>query len=160
MQLDEDALELWQAALRNTTTIDGANGSPGLGELLPLAISLLGENLDLAGRIVGIVESYCLLDPCRILQVSHVSTVVETAANCRTKAFSVDLFRAVKNLAALAPTPNVKSMIIALNLLLQLAPAELWAEALHVSGLFVDIVKALEEEKVRRHCYPSYVHTD
>ena len=65
------------------------------------------------------------------------------------KVLAVDLFSAAKNLISLAPAVNVKCMMITVNLLLQLAPAELWGEALHVSGLFVDIVKALEEEKVR-----------
>ena len=69
-QLDEDGLILWQAALRNTSTLDGVNGGPGLFELAQLAIHLLANNFDLLGKIVSIVESYILLDASRFLQVS------------------------------------------------------------------------------------------
>lgn len=50
---------------------------------------------------------------------------------------------------------NVKQMAIAVNLALQLAPSELWGQALHVSGLFAYIVKTLEEEKVVFTFYTS-----
>ena len=43
---------------------------------------------------------------------------------------------------------NVKDMAIALGLALQLAPSNLWGEALHISGLFAYIVKTLQDDKV------------
>lgn len=43
---------------------------------------------------------------------------------------------------------NVKEMLIALQLLIQTAPSAMWAEPMHVSGLFVTLIKALGEEKV------------
>jgi hypothetical protein len=45
---------------------------------------------------------------------------------------------------------NVKDMAIALQLVLQLAPSNLWGEAMHNSGLFASIVNALKDDKVRR----------
>ena len=45
---------------------------------------------------------------------------------------------------------NVKQMAIAVNLALQLAPSDLWGQALHVSGLFAYIVKTLEEENTQK----------
>lgn len=69
MQLEEDALELWQTALRQTTTMESTNGQVGLVELLPAAVNLLSQNLDLLGSIVSLIESYLLLDASRVLQV-------------------------------------------------------------------------------------------
>ena len=40
-------------------------------------------------------------------------------------------------------------MTTALCMLLQITPAGLWGEALHVSGLFATIVRGLEEDKAR-----------
>ena len=69
LHLDQDALALWLAALRNAVTLDGVNGAPGYIELFPLVISLLSENLDLLGSISEIVESYILVDVTRVLSV-------------------------------------------------------------------------------------------
>lgn len=68
-QLDENALLLWQAALRNTVTIEGVSGSPALIDLFPLLLSLLAVNLDLLGKIIGLVESYFLLGAELLLRV-------------------------------------------------------------------------------------------
>ena len=71
LHLDQDALALWLAALRNAVTLDGVNGASGYIELFPLVISLLSENLDLLGSISEIVESYILVDVTRVLSVSQ-----------------------------------------------------------------------------------------
>ncbi len=78
MHLDEDAFVLWQAALRNTTTIEGVNGAPGLIDLVPLIVQQLSSNLDVLGTIVHIVESYILLDGPRILQVGILNMCIPT----------------------------------------------------------------------------------
>ena len=44
-------------------------GSPGLTDLLPGALVLLAENLDLLGTISQIVKGYLLLDATTTLQV-------------------------------------------------------------------------------------------
>ena len=69
--MEQDAFILWQSALRNTNTIVGMNGAPGLVDLLPLAVQQLSTNLELLGTIVRIHESYFLLDAPRVLQVSE-----------------------------------------------------------------------------------------
>jgi hypothetical protein len=69
INLDEDGMNLWITALRNTVTIESLNGTAALFDLFPLAMSLLTTNLDLLGKTVNIVESYFLLDGPRILQV-------------------------------------------------------------------------------------------
>ena len=69
--LDEDGLNLWLSALRNTVTISSVNGAPALAELFPRALELLATNLDLLGKITTIIESYIVLDATAILQVNN-----------------------------------------------------------------------------------------
>ncbi|KAH9846976.1 ARM repeat-containing protein [Lenzites betulinus] len=141
MHLDEDAFALWQAALRNTTTIDGVNGAPGLIDLLPLIIQQLSSNLDVLGTIVHIVESYILLDAPRILQMC-----------------ALDLLRAFDAAIKQATLVNVKQMMSALSLMFQISPSGLWGEALHVSGLFPAFVRVLEEDKLETTVLAEYVY--
>ncbi|KAI0722911.1 ARM repeat-containing protein [Earliella scabrosa] len=138
LHLEQDAFILWQSALRNTNTIVGINGAPGLVDLLPLAVQQLSTNLELLGTIVRIHESYFLLDAPRVLQLS-----------------AVDVFRAFNTAINEAIAANIKDMTSTLALLFQIAPPALWGEALHVSGLFATIVKGLEEDKL-----PTLVLTD
>jgi hypothetical protein len=65
--LDEDALDLWMSALMCATPT--TNALPPLFELLPVAVSLLHDNLDLLGKITSIFESYYLLGASAVLQV-------------------------------------------------------------------------------------------
>lgn len=73
MQLDGDAIELWLCALRNTPT-GGGSASADIFDLLPIAIHQLGENFDLLGKVLHVVESYMLLDINRVLQVIRLSS--------------------------------------------------------------------------------------
>jgi hypothetical protein len=65
--LEEDALHLWLAAMRNASVI--GQGQPDFLELFPLAVQFLSENLDILGTTVLIVESYLLLDARLIMAV-------------------------------------------------------------------------------------------
>lgn len=67
--MDQDGIELWLITLRNSVPNHDPN-VPDLFQLLPEAVRLLNENLDLLGHICQIMESYMLLDCPRILQVS------------------------------------------------------------------------------------------
>ena len=71
VQLDADGLVLWLAAIRNASGMDTAlvTQQESLFDLLPQAIALLSENLDLLGDIISIIEGYLLLDGRRVLQV-------------------------------------------------------------------------------------------
>ena len=129
------------------------NGAPSLLDLVPLSIEQLTSNLELTGTIVRIHESYFLLDAPRILQVSFARAFVSTSYSNKTfQLGAVDLFRAFNSGISEAIAINVKQMTTALCMLLQIAPAGLWGEALHVSGLFATIVTGLEEDKA---CVPS-----
>ena len=68
INLDEDGINLWLAALRNSTTLQNISTS-NLLQLFPLATALLASNLDLLGKITYIVESYLFVDALLVLQV-------------------------------------------------------------------------------------------
>ncbi|KAI0719492.1 ARM repeat-containing protein [Cerioporus squamosus] len=141
LHLDKDALDLWQSALRNTDTVLGMNGAPGLIDLYPLLIDQLANNLDLLGSIVHIHQSYFLLDAPRILQLA-----------------AVDLLRAFNMAITSAVAVNIKDMTTSLQLLFQIAPPGLWGEAMHISGLFATIVRGLEEEQLSTIALTEYVY--
>jgi len=73
VQLDGDAIDLWLSALRNTST-GGGSASADLFDLLPIAVHQLGENFDLLGKVLHVIESYMLLDINRVLQVMRPSS--------------------------------------------------------------------------------------
>ncbi|KAG6821587.1 hypothetical protein H0H93_000096 [Arthromyces matolae] len=130
INLDEDGLTLWLSALRNTLVLGSVDGAPALFDLFPLAMDLLSSNFDLLGRIVSILESYFLLDAPSILQA------------CNVQLFT-SFLTAFKSNSIMAT--NATDLMRSINLLLQLAPANLWGEALHTSGLFGYILTTLIE---------------
>jgi hypothetical protein len=67
-------MNLWLAALRNTTSLQNPNGL-ALIDLFPLAMSLLAMNLDLLGKAINIIDGYFLLDGVLILQVPPLAAV-------------------------------------------------------------------------------------
>ncbi|KAG0701790.1 hypothetical protein DFH29DRAFT_999976 [Suillus ampliporus] len=69
INLDEDVLNLWLAAVRNSSSLSCAGG-PSLIDLVPLAVSLLSNNLDLLGPIASIVKSFLFVNAPAILQSS------------------------------------------------------------------------------------------
>ncbi|KAJ7068412.1 armadillo-type protein [Mycena amicta] len=129
--LDEDALNLWLAALRHTSTLQSQTG-PGLFDLYPKAVTMLATNLDLLGKAIDITVAHFFLDAPLILQTS-----------------AVELFCAfVSALSSAAVERNIKDMILALNFLVQLAPSALWGEPMHTSGLFSALLKTIVEGEV------------
>jgi hypothetical protein len=64
LQLDEDALVLWQALLRNASTLD-----PRLAALVPAAVEALANDRDMLNRTLGILDSYVLLDGPNVYEV-------------------------------------------------------------------------------------------
>jgi len=132
---------LWQAALQNATSIVVSPGMPSLYDILPLAIVLLADNLDLLGSITGIVQSYVVLDCVGLLQ-RH----------------ALDICQAFRKAIGQAGMVNVKEMLVTLQLLVQTAPSALWAEPMHVSGLFVAMIKTLSDDKASTTILTEHVH--
>lgn len=79
VQLDADALKLWESALRNTASVASVNGNGCLRDLFPIALELLATNLDLLGTVTSIIESYFILDADYILRVSTVMVILSSA---------------------------------------------------------------------------------
>jgi len=120
LRLDEDGMSLWLATLRNATSIlPSSSGAPALIDLLPGAVELLRDNLDLLGSILSVIESYVLLDPVNVFHAQ-----------------GLELFNALGHCMQQAVSTNVKDVLIALNLVIQMAPSNVWADAMHHTGLF------------------------
>ncbi|EPQ59406.1 ARM repeat-containing protein [Gloeophyllum trabeum ATCC 11539] len=131
LQLEEDGLSMWQVAMRNAVSLDSGDGGRSLLELLPIALTLLAEDLDVRAQVIGIVESYLILDATRVLQLC-----------------AVDLFNSYVKALPQGVSSDQKSMLGTLQLLVQIAPPQLWAEPLHVSGLFPLLMKPLVDDNI------------
>ncbi|KIY49344.1 ARM repeat-containing protein [Fistulina hepatica ATCC 64428] len=131
LNLDEDALNLWLTALRNTVTFHDVNGQPGLLQLLPHALRLLREDLDLLGSLVYIIESYLLLGGAEVLQLCAVELL--------------EAFRMA--LSSHAVTTNLRDLVAALELLVQVTPPSAWGEAMHLTGLFERLLDTLVDNE-------------
>ncbi|KAF9247341.1 ARM repeat-containing protein [Melanogaster broomeanus] len=130
VHLDDDGLNLWLAALRNSTTLQSTS-VPNLLQLFPVAISALAGNLDLLGKVICIVESYLFVDASVVLQN-----------------FSLDLMGAVMSaMLGQALQTNQRGILNCINFMAQLAPSSLWGEAMHRSGFFSHIVKILSDDE-------------
>ncbi|ESK94397.1 importin 11 [Moniliophthora roreri MCA 2997] len=129
MNLDTDGALLWKEAMRSTTS--ATTGNPSLSNLLPTAIRLLETNLDLLGSLLNIMESYFILNGEQILQLC-----------------AVDLFKGFLSIfTRKALRENQKGALVALHLLIQTTPSLLWAEPLHISGLFPYFLNNLTENE-------------
>lgn len=127
INLDEDGLILWLSVLRNATSLTNPSSQHCVRDIFPRALYLLATNLDLLGKITGIMESYLFLDAPALLQ-----------------GFSADIFRAFsEGLKSQAAIVNMKDMVINLQFMVQLAPSSLWGEPMHASGLFAHLLNTL-----------------
>jgi hypothetical protein len=145
--LDEDALNLWLSTLRCSTP--PLVSSPSIFELFPNAVALLHDNLDLLGKITSIIESYFLLDAPVILQVRSTPQDQDPfLSHKRAQQSSQALFAAYKNSLSAAFSVNVKYLLVSLQMLVQQAPSVLWAEAMHLSGLFASLLQTILDDKV------------
>ncbi|KAF8341568.1 ran binding protein 11 [Cantharellus anzutake] len=131
LRLDEDGLALWLTSLRHASSVlPTAPNSPSFIDLLPGAVQLLGENLDLLGSILSIIESYLLLDAASVLKSS-----------------AAELHSAYLQSVKSANGVNVKDVIDIINIMIQVAPSGLWAEAMHSSGLFDYMLNSVVRDK-------------
>lgn len=131
-------MALWKTALRNLP--DNASVQPFL-DLFPDALRLLSQNLDLLGQVIDVVDSYVLLAGPQILQVCGASLF---------QAF-LETFREVN------VTANRKDMLLCLNTIVATNPSNLWGEALHTSGLFAYLMKAVLDSEVSNNPGPRLV---
>lgn len=128
LQLEDDSFNLWQAALRNANS-PGTDNTANLLHLFPTAVQALAENYDVLGTITTIITSYLVLDATSVVQ--H---------------FGSALFSAYAK-ALQDSTTNKDDMLENVQLLVQLVPAQAWAEHMHNSGLFSWMLKSLLDDK-------------
>ena len=109
-------------------------------------------NLDLLGKITGILESYFLLGSPLILQVwlfeSFFLTWLTSIHSVQT--FATELLHAILEPLTNSHTAsvNVKDLIAALNMLMQQVSISQWGEAMHTTGLFAHIMEKVLDPKV------------
>ena len=60
----------WQAGLHNASSLYQPSVESGLIRLLPSLLAVLGENMDVLGLMLPLLNSYLLLDAPGITQVS------------------------------------------------------------------------------------------
>ena len=118
--LDEDALQLWLAVVRNATSLTNPSGGPSLRDVFPRALELLATNLDLLPKLTEIFDGYIILDSPGLLQLSPVPIFQVVVQVIDSKAIGI----------------NVKYLLLAVEDLVQNAPSSLWGEPMHTSGLF------------------------
>ncbi|RXK35686.1 hypothetical protein M231_07059 [Tremella mesenterica] len=143
---EEDGLALWQAALYNATSLHIPSIEKGLMRLLPGLLGLLQTDMDQAGSLLRLLESYLLLDAPGLIQ-THASVI------CSTLFQTLSLAKANKDL--------LKPILETLSLFVRLVPPPsmpLLAVALLDSGLFQHILKALEDDKASGIVLASYLN--
>lgn len=138
LHLDEDALQLWLAALRNTATLPPPQpGVLGLSDLIAEVINYMNDNIDLLATLLQILESYLLLNATMVVQLHGPA-----------------LFEVLKKIIG---TYNVRDVLAASELVFQLADPKSWPEALHNSEYFWDLLKSVIEDKLNANVLSEHI---
>ncbi|TIA90025.1 hypothetical protein E3P99_01752 [Wallemia hederae] len=121
--IDMDGIELWQTTLKHAPGLDES-----LLSLLPLAISIYRNDLDLAEHVGPIIESYIYLSPENVVMQ-----------------YSESLFSAVSAMLSYATDSIRNQMMHLMNLATIASTPSAWASALNSTGLCRDLVVKLLE---------------
>ncbi|KAG9103969.1 hypothetical protein FRC07_009881, partial [Ceratobasidium sp. 392] len=131
LHLDEDAYQLWLAALRNATTLSPPQpGVLGLSDLIVDIITCMDTSIDVIGTLLQILEAYFLLDANMVIQLH-----------------GLPLFTVLKKVLSSATAHNMGDLLNAADLLFQLADASTWPGPVHTSEFFWDMLKAVIQDK-------------
>ncbi|CAE6384346.1 unnamed protein product [Rhizoctonia solani] len=129
LHLDEDALQLWLAALRNAASLPAPQpGVLSLSELIPELIQQMHDTIDLLGTLLQILESYLLLDATLVIQLNGLA-----------------LFDVMRKILS---SFNVRDVLAASELIFRLADPTSWPEPLHNSEYFWDLLKNVIQDKL------------
>ncbi|ODO04862.1 hypothetical protein I350_05472 [Cryptococcus amylolentus CBS 6273] len=140
---EEDGLILWQTAIYNATSLYQPNVSTGLIRLLPGLLQVLGENMDLLSTLVGLVDSYLLLDAQNITQ--EYGQVLASSLNKALVTSGSNVGSVVRILetlvlwVSLVPVPSLHSLLLQ-------------------SGIFSQITQSLEDDKASGQILASYLN--
>ncbi|KAJ3573347.1 hypothetical protein NP233_g2485 [Leucocoprinus birnbaumii] len=142
VHLDQDGLNLWLAALRNTTTVTSVNGAPALSELIPNALAFLAGHLDLLGTSINIVESYIFLDAVGL-----------------TQAYGGPFFEATtRAIQSDALIMNLKDLAGMISIYIQITPSATWAPLIHSSGLFAWLLNKIVDNESSTLILTEYIY--
>jgi hypothetical protein len=121
--LQEDALELWQVLLKNSLNL-----SLEMFRLLPMLIGLLDQGTDVLPKCLSIYESYLLLDPNKVLELT---------AN--------EFFNSCSSLLDGLSLQAVKTVLHCINLIFKTSTSQKWAQALDESGCFQRLLQVVSQ---------------
>jgi importin-11 len=77
------------------------------------------------------------------------------------QAQGLELFNALGHCMQQAVSTNVKDVLIVLNLVIQMAPSNMWADAMHHTGLFKWLLNFVVADKVSIHrCIDGWASID
>ncbi|KAK8861272.1 hypothetical protein IAR55_002091 [Kwoniella newhampshirensis] len=127
---EEDGLILWQTALHNAASPYQPTATTGLIRLLPGLLNMLGENMDLLPKLLGLLDSYILLDAASITQA-----LVASKSNSN----------------------SIKRLLLSISLLIRTAPLAQLAPLLLHAGIFQHITVALEDDKASGLVLAAYL---
>ncbi|KAF8607722.1 ARM repeat-containing protein [Ceratobasidium sp. AG-I] len=138
LHLDEDALQLWLAALRNCAALPHPQpGVLNLSDLISDVVNCMNDNVDLLATLLQVLEAYILLDANLVLQL-HGQLLFEVFKKIIT-------------------SYNVKDVLAASELLFQLADAGTWPDALHNSEYFWDLLKNIISDKMNASVLAEHI---
>ncbi|KAG8729952.1 hypothetical protein FRC12_020598, partial [Ceratobasidium sp. 428] len=141
LHLDEDAYQLWLAALRNATVLPPPQpGAIGLSDLIPDVITCMDTSIDVIGTLLQILEAYILLDANMVIQLH-----------------GLPLFTVLKKVLSSTTTHNSGDVLNATNLLFQVTDASTWPGPMHASGYFWDMLKAVIQDKANASLLADHI---
>ncbi|KAF8760324.1 ARM repeat-containing protein [Rhizoctonia solani] len=138
LHLDQDALDLWLAAMRNAASLPAPHpGVLSLSELIPELVQQMHDNIDLLGTLLQILESYLLLNATMVVQLHGPA-----------------LFDVMKKILS---SFNVRDVLAASELIFRLADPTSWPESLHNSAYFWDLLKNVIEDKLNASVLSEHI---
>lgn len=154
---EEDGLALWQGALYNSASVYHPSAESGLIRLFPGLLGILGENMDLLPQMLGLLDSYILLDVASILQVcGYCKGARELTPNqIHGAALCASLAKALETSKANAE--STRRILVTILLLVRTAPLGVLAQHLLDTSLFQSILIALEDDKASGLVLASYL---
>ncbi|KAG9092466.1 hypothetical protein FRC06_011913, partial [Ceratobasidium sp. 370] len=141
LHLDEDAYQLWLAALRNATALPPPQpGVVGLSDLVADIITCMDTGFDVLGTLLRILEAYILLDASMVVQLHGLR-----------------LFEVLKKVLSSAVSHNMRDVLNASDLLFQLANVSTWPEPVHASEYFWDMLKVVIQDKANASLLADHI---
>ena len=132
----------WQMGLYNSTHLYEASGETGLSRLIPGLLNELAHNLDLLNRLLGLLDSYLLLDATSFS--SHYGSQL-----CATISQILSTSK--------ANSDAIKRILSTISLLVRTTPIAQLGPLLLDADIFQHILAALEDDKASGMILAAYL---